>query len=194
MAELLTPFAGEAAPQLAERLIGRFGTLGRVLSASLPQLRAAAGEHVAAAEAIFGARRLVEAALGEELAGARVESADSAVHRYLQARIGGEREERLHAIFADANGSYIADEPVAAGSPARIEARVRPLVERALALGAAGFLLAHNHPSGRCRPSADDITATHRLNVIVEAIDLVLIDHLIVTRSRIFSMRLGGCL
>ena len=194
MAELFAPFAGDAAPQLAERLIGRFGSLSRVLSASLPQLRVAAGEHAAAAEAIFGARRLVEAALGEELAAARVDGADPAVHRYLQARIGGEREERLHAIFADAAGGYLGDEPVTSGSAARIEARVRPLVERALALGAAGFLLAHNHPSGRCRPSADDIEATQRLTEVVGAIELALIDHLIVTRTRVFSMRLGGCL
>lgn len=194
MAELLAPFAGDAAPQLAERLIGRFGTLSRVLSASLPQLRAAAGEHRAAAEAIFAARRLVEAALGEELAGARVDGADPAVHRYLQARIGGEREEQLHAIFADASGGYLADEPVIAGTAARIEARLRPLVERALALGASGLLLAHNHPSGRCRPSADDIGATKHLGAVIGAIDLVLIDHLIVTRGRVFSMRLAGLL
>jgi DNA repair protein RadC len=59
VAELFAPFAGDAAPQLAERLIGSFGSLGRVLSASLPQLRAAAGGHEAAIGAIFGARRQV---------------------------------------------------------------------------------------------------------------------------------------
>jgi DNA repair protein RadC len=70
---------------------------------------------------------------------------------------------------------------------------VRPLVERALELGAAGFLLAHNHPSGRCRPSADDVSGTLRLAEVAEALELSLIDHLIVTRTRVFSMRLGGC-
>ena len=194
MAELFAPFAGAAAGNLAERLIGRFGSLSQVLAAPLPQLLAAGEGHEAAVEAIFGARALVEAALKEELASAVVDGADPAIHSYLQARIGGAREERLHAIFADAAGRYLADEPVSSGSAARIEARVRPLVERALALGAGGFLLAHNHPSGRCRPSADDIAATDRLGAIVAAIDLTLIDHLIITRSRVFSMRLGGCL
>lgn len=193
MAELFAPFAGDAAPQLAERLIANFGSLGRVLSASLPQLRAAAGGHEAAIGAIFGARRLVEAALGEELVGTPVDGADPAIHRYLQARIGGASEERLHAIFADRTRGYILDEPVTMGSSTRIEARVRPLVERALALGASGILLAHNHPSGRCRPSEDDVTGTRRLVEIAEALELTLLDHLIVTRTRVFSMRLGSC-
>jgi len=193
VAELFAPFAGPDAEPLAARLIGRFGSLKRVLDASLPQLRAAAGGHEAAVDAIFAARRLVEAALGEELVGAPVDGADPAVHQYLRSRIGGASEERLHAIFADPAGGYLADEPVVIGSATRIEARVRPLVERALTLGAAGILLAHNHPSGRCRPSDEDIDGTRRLAQIAEALELTLIDHLIVTRTRVFSMRLGDC-
>jgi DNA repair protein RadC len=141
VAELFAPFAGSDAEPLAERLIGRFGSLRRVLDAPLPQLRAAAGGHDAAVEAIFGARRLVEAALGEELVGTPVDGSDPAIHGYLRSRIGGAPEERLHAIFADAGRGYLADEPVVMGSASRIEARLRPLVERALELGAAGFLL-----------------------------------------------------
>jgi DNA repair protein RadC len=194
VAELFAPFAGKDAGPLAERLIARFGSLQRVLDAPLPQLRAAAGGYRTAVDAIHGARRLVEAALGEELVGAPVDGSDPAVHRYLRARIGGAGQERLHAIFADAARGYLADEPVTVGTSTRIEARARPLIERAMALGAAGVLLAHNHPSGRCRPSVEDISATHRLAEIAEALELTLIDHLIVTRTRVFSMRLGGCL
>lgn len=193
MAELLAPFAGSDAQPLAERLIGRFGSLRRVLDAPLWQLRAAAIGHEAAVEAIHGARRLVEAALHEELVGGAVDGADPAIHRYLTERIGGARDERLYAIFANSARCYLADEPVIAGSASRIETRARPLIERALALGAAGVLLAHNHPSGLCRPSAEDIDATRRLAEICEPLELTLIDHLIVTRTRVFSMRLGGC-
>ena len=193
MAELFEPFAGPDAAPLAERLIGRFGSLKRVLDAPLVQLRAAAGGYDSAVDAIFGARRLVEAALGEELVSTPVDGGDPAIHRYLRTRIGGAAEERLHAIFADNRRGYLADEPVVMGSASRIEARARPLVERALALGAGGILLAHNHPSGRCRPSAEDIGGTLRLAEIAEALELTLIDHLIVTRTRVYSMRLGGC-
>lgn len=194
MAELFAPFAGEGAGDLAERLIERFGSLRQVLAAPLPQLCAAVPGHDAALRAIAGARPLVEAALAEELAGTRVDGSDPRLHRYLRDRIGLAAEERLHVVWCDAAHGYLCDEPFASGSAGRIEARMRPLVERGLAVGAHAFLLAHNHPSGDCRPSADDLSATHRIAALAGALELDLIDHLVVTRRRVYSMRAAGCL
>ncbi len=194
MADLLAPFAGESADELAERLIAKFGSLGRALSASPLQLRDAAGGHDMACAAIAGARRLFEAALEEDLARAPVDGADPALHRYLRARLASGDTERLHVIFCDRTRGYIADETLATGGASRIEARARPVIERALALGAAGFLVAHNHPSGICRPSAQDIAGTRQLRGVAEALEIELVDHLIVTRRSVYSMRAGGCL
>lgn len=194
MADLLAPFAGRDAEQLARRLIGRFGSLARVLAAPLPELRAAAGGYEAAVGAISGARRLVEAALYDEFVRTPVDPADPALHHYLRALLGARESELLHVIYCDRARGYLADESVAAGTGDRIEARVRPLIERALTLGAAGFLLAHNHPSGVCRPSDNDIAGTGRIATIAEALELELVDHLIVTRRGVYSMREGGCL
>lgn len=193
MADLLVPFAGDQAKELADRLIGQFGSLARALAASPSQLSAAAGGHEAACVAIAGARRLFEAALDEELVRAPVDGADPALHQYLRARLAPSGAEQLHVIYCDSAHGYLADETLASGDARRIEARARPVIERALALGAAGFLLAHNHPSGVCRPSADDILSTRRLDAIAEALELRLVDHLIVTRRSIYSMRAGGC-
>lgn len=194
MAELLEPFAGEGAPDLAQRLIGRFGSLARVMAASPAQLREAAGAHEAACAAIAGARRLCEAALDEDLVRARVDGGDPSLHCYLRSRLAAGETERLHAIYCDAGRGYLADETVCEGTSDRIVARARPLMERAMALGAAGFLLAHNHPSGICRPSAEDIAATRQISDIAAALEIDLIDHLIVTRRSVYSMRAGGCL
>jgi len=194
VADLLTPFAGDAAGELAERLIGRFGSLARALAADPAQLAAAAKGHERACLAIAGARRLVEAALDEELVRAPVDAADPALHRYLRSHLAGGATERLHVIYCDRSRGYLADETVASGDSRQIEARARPVIERALALGADGFLLAHNHPSGICRPSPQDISGTRRLQGIAEALELTLVDHLIVTRRAVYSMREGGCL
>lgn len=157
-------------------------------------MRAAAGGFDEACAAIVGARRLVEAALDEEFVRAPVDGADPALHGYLRARLAGAAVERLHVVYCDAARGYLADETVGEGGVARIEVRARPVIERALALGAAGFLLAHNHPSGLCRPSADDVAGTQRLQAIAEAMELTLVDHMVVTRRRVYSMRLGGYL
>lgn len=137
----------------------------------------------------FGTRRP-----GSQRSGALVDGNDPALHHYLRACIGGGLDERLHIVWTDPRRGYLCDETVAVGSGGRIAARLRPLIERALSLGAGGFLMAHNHPSGDCRPSADDIAATRRIADLAAALELELVDHLVVTRTRIFSMRGGGCL
>lgn len=112
----------------------------------------------------------------------------------MRSRLGTRATEQLHVIYCDRARRYLDDESLAAGTASRIEARARPLIERALTLGAAGFVLAHNHPSGICRPSADDIAGTRRIAGIAAALELELVDHLIVTAHSVFSMRAGGVL
>ncbi|MGN6499240.1 MAG: JAB domain-containing protein [Tsuneonella sp.] len=194
MAALLEPFAGEGAGRLAERLIARFGSLGRMLAAPLAQLEQAAGDQAAACAAIHGARPLVEAVLREEFAVGCVDGSDPALLRYLRLRRAGSPAERLHGVYCDAARRFLHDEMAALGGLRRIDARARPLFERALTLGAGGFLLAHNHPSGDCRPSEEDIAATRHLAAVGAALELELVDHVIVTRHRALSLRAGGYL
>jgi DNA repair protein RadC len=47
--------------------------------------------------------------------------------------------------------------------------------------GASGFVLAHNHPSGRTDPSREDVETTVRLACAADHIGVPLLDHLIVT-------------
>lgn len=101
-------------------------------------------------------------------------------------------EERFHAIFLDAARGYLDDCVIGHGPSAHLAIRMRELFARALSLGARGLIVAHNHPSGDCRPSESDIAATHRLREIARALDIELLDHLIVTREKIYSMRAGG--
>ncbi|MGB3378699.1 MAG: JAB domain-containing protein [Allopontixanthobacter sediminis] len=111
--------------------------------------------------------------------------------QYLQAHFTGASEERFHATYCDGYGRYLDDEVLAIGTSDLVMTRARALFGRALALGASGLLLAHNHPSGRCHPSSEDLIATDRVRDIARALDIVLLDHLILTCSQIYSIRLG---
>ena len=111
--------------------------------------------------------------------------------RYLKSRLAGAEEECLHATYCDSWGEYLHDEILVHGSTSFVATRARLLFGRALALGASGLLLAHNHPSGRCRPSHDDLFATNRMRDIAAALDIVLLDHLIITESNVYSIRSG---
>lgn len=101
-------------------------------------------------------------------------------------------EERFHAVFLDADGVYLEDRLIGRGQSSHLAIRLRELFARALAIGARSLIVAHNHPSGDCRPSRSDIAATRRLIDVGRALDIELLDHLIVTREKVYSMRAGG--
>jgi DNA repair protein RadC len=102
--------------------------------------------------------------------------------------------ERCHALFVDAQRCYIGDASVGLGSFSALSLRMREIFGEALRRDAHGIILAHNHPSGQCRPSRCDIAATRRLAEMARALDIELIDHLIFTDTSVYSMRAGGVL
>jgi len=102
--------------------------------------------------------------------------------------------ERGHAIFVDSARVWLGDAACGMGSAGQLQLRMRFLLGEALRLDAAGIILAHSHPSGICRPSHCDITATQQLAVVARALDITLVDHLIFTDDAVYSMRAGGLL
>jgi DNA repair protein RadC len=70
----------------------------------------------------------------------------------------------------------------------------RSIVRDAAAHGSAGVLLAHNHPSGDCRPSRADCFATRQLAAAVEALECAVVDHLVFGGGECASFRRLGLL
>ena len=58
----------------------------------------------------------------------------------------------------------------------------------ALLTASSAIIFAHNHPSGSCSPSHPDIELTLKLKKAAEALDIKLLDHLIITKDRYYSM------
>jgi DNA repair protein RadC len=71
---------------------------------------------------------------------------------------------------------------------------LREVIATAALLGSAGIILAHNHPSGDATPSAADRVLTRRLALIGEAMDVAILDHLVIGGSECISMRAMGLL
>jgi len=69
------------------------------------------------------------------------------------------------------------------------EAAVYPrlVVETALKHHASSVILAHNHPGGSIKPSQGDIQVTKRIKEALDAIDIKVVDHIIVGDNRYYS-------
>jgi len=119
---------------------------------------------------------------------------DSAMIDFLKAMVIVEPfdAERLHVVFVDKNRAYVGDAPMGSIGTCRVSLRMRDLFAMALSHRAHGILVAHNHPSGLCRPSRADIESTRRMGTVATALDIELLDHLIFTKDAVYSMRAGA--
>jgi len=65
---------------------------------------------------------------------------------------------------------------------------VKLLFSIALKTCATAIIVAHNHPSGKLKPSESDIAITKKIRRAGELLDIKLLDHIIVTKDGFYSM------
>ena len=114
-----------------------------------------------------------------------IDSFDPALRKYLIASMGSLPDERLRILFLDSSRRLLSDEELQQGSLAQIAIYPRTIFRRALEHNAAAMIIVHNHPSGDLSPSTTDISATRRMEHIARALEIELLDHIVVTAKGI---------
>lgn len=112
------------------------------------------------------------------------------VHKFVEG-LSEQTREWLIALYVAEDLRLLSIETVAIGSVSGVEVPMSRIIYRGLQTGAAGFILAHNHPSGDPTPSLADIKVTARLAEIGREMDVHLLDHIVVAGGEI--RRVGHC-
>jgi DNA repair protein RadC len=68
----------------------------------------------------------------------------------------------------------------------------REVIRAVIENKAVKIILAHNHPSGNAEPSPDDKKITKEIVEMAKMMDIEVFDHVIVTRTEVFSFRNAG--
>ena len=110
------------------------------------------------------------------------------------ARIGSLAYEVFELALLDANFKLLHDGIVRLhkGSMHTIQIDVHTLFHFSINKHASAIVIAHNHPSGVCKPSVDDIVLTEKIFHGSSYLNIIFIDHLIVTHDCGFSFRRSG--
>lgn len=116
------------------------------------------------------------------------------VIKYLQSSMGNEKIELFKIIFLDSNNIILKDEIMQRGSTNVIMVYPREIVKKAVLVDATAVIIAHNHPSGKCKPSKSDIVITKNIITALNIFNIVLHDHVIITNQRYFSFKEHGML
>ncbi|WP_293778514.1 RadC family protein [uncultured Oxalicibacterium sp.] len=116
------------------------------------------------------------------------------VKAYLRLQLTDRQQECFAVIFLDCQHRVIAYEALFCGTLHQTSVYPRTVLQRAMALNAAGLILAHNHPSGITTPSEADKRLTKHLQSILDHIDVRILDHFIIGEKNAFSFAENGLL
>ena len=95
--------------------------------------------------------------------------------------------EEFWVLFLKRNNELIKKEIISKGGVSGTVVDSKLIFKRALEETASGIILVHNHPSGNLTPSNDDIQLTKKIKNAGSSLDIMLIDHLIVTDEGFYS-------
>lgn len=176
---------------LAKELLKSYGTLERLINSEMEDLLTTdgVGEKTAVffkllgdvSKNIFKEKMKTEDII--ELSG------KIALLDYLRGDIGFSNIEKFKVLFLNNANKLIGEETLFQGTIDRSSIYPREIIEKVFKYKAKKIIFAHNHPSGNVKPSDGDIDITQHMVEILRMIDVVFLDHIIVSKDKYFSFR-----
>lgn len=181
---------------LAHRLLERFGSFSNVLEAPREELMEVKGvaENVAIyLSMIREVSRYYEVGRSAKNGNEPVvlDRVDD-IGEYMKPYFIGRTRETVFLLCLDSKCRVICCKKIGEGSVNTAALSIRKVVEVALNSHAVSVAVAHNHPSGFALPSPEDIQTTKQLEKALQAVDIVLVDHLIYAEDDYVSIALSA--
>lgn len=98
----------------------------------------------------------------------------------------------MYTLALDSRGRLFGSSVVIEGTINAVSFRNAEVFREAVVLRATSIILAHNHPSGDPRPSPQDVSSTKSAFAAGTALDIELLDHVIIGQGRFYSLKREG--
>ena len=177
---------------IAHALLERFGSLSQVLEADAADLKKVNGIGEEAALLLTLMPQLARFYQVDRSKRLKCLTSLEDCGRYLLPYFFGRDTETVFLLCLDAKCKVLCCKEVGMGSVNAASISVRRIVETALAANATAVVLAHNHPSGMALPSDEDVLTTRRLAMALSAVEIRLVDHIVVADDDYVSMSQSG--
>lgn len=177
--------------KIAHNLIKRFGTISGVFHAPIEELVKVKGIGENAAILINLIPQLMKVYAIDDFGTEPLDSSKK-MCGYLTSCFIGTLTEEVRVICLDDRLRVISNDVLFEGAVSRVEISARKIVETAFRNNSDLIILSHNHPNGDEIPSEQDIVVTRHINNTLKAVNIKLLDHIIVGKNRTSSMRDGG--
>ena len=179
---------------LAKELIRKFGRYAEVVNAPLEELMLVKGIKENTAAVLRIVRECSVRSSWQSLKGtdAPVISDFDAMVDYCRSAMAYQMVEEFRIIFLNSKLYVIGEEIQQRGTVDQVAIHPREVIKSAMMHGASAMILVHNHPSGIVTPSKADMEITKRIKEAAEAVSIRLFDHLIISKSSVYSFHNQG--
>jgi len=179
---------------LAKELIAKFGGFSEVINAEPARLMEIPG---VGENAVIAIRLVREGAIKlskDKIMGQPAISSWQALLDYCKMAMGPLKKEQFRILYLNRKNILIADELQQEGTVDHTPVYPREVIKRALELGASALILVHNHPSGDPTPSRDDIDMTKEIQEAGKKLEVLVHDHIIISKGSYSSFKSLGLL
>lgn len=191
---------GESVMVTAQKLMSKFGSLKKILEASLKDIQDIKGIGPAKASQLSACFEISRRVKKQDMEENKIKATREPIIKpdlaaeLLRNEIINYDREHFFVMSFDVRNKLISIDEVSAGTLTASLVHPRETFESAIRNHAAQIIVGHNHPSCDPEPSEDDIKITKRLYDAGKIMGIELIDHLIVTKDNFKSLKNLGIL
>lgn len=186
---LRTGTSDESVLDLSKRIL-RAGNdnLNQLSQLPLKQLTEIKGIGKAKAITLMAAFELGKRCRCEEIVKRKTIRSPQDVLELMQDKNAYAQHEEFWVIYLSQSSQILLTEKLSQGGLTTTVVDVRLIIKQAINLNATGIVLCHNHPSGNLIPSKEDKMITTKVKLAAELLSLKVLDHVIVSQNRFYSM------
>lgn len=174
---------------IAKALLSEFGSLENLLDAEPEDLMKISGIGPAAGTLLMLIKQLCTRYLEKRISRQPITLAEREdVINFLRMKIGAFSKESLFILYLDNTRCLIGYRTIS-GTVNHATVFVKELVEEALLRHACSVIVAHNHPSGICEPTQEDVNTIRHLKKALATVDIALLDSFVITKTSFFSFK-----
>ncbi|MBE6948168.1 MAG: DNA repair protein RadC [Ruminococcaceae bacterium] len=177
---------------IAHALLAHFGSLAQIMEASPEELQKIEGMGEGSATFLSLLNAFCRYYMVSRSSNGTVLNTIEQCGAFLMPYFYGRKNETVYLLCLDAKCKVLSCKEVGEGSVNSAAVPIRRIVEMALGANATSAVLAHNHPSGMALPSGEDQLTTKKLANALYAVDIELVDHLVIADEDYVSMRQSG--
>ena len=173
---------GQDVLTLASRLIAEAGSLAGLIAWNADDFRKLKGIGRVKALQLLTVMEVARRVVGQQAGESPMLARAPLVFAYLQPLLAGLVVEKFWVLCLNAKHRLLKNVEVSSGTALNALVHPREVFRAAIRESAVAVVCVHNHPSGDPSPSAADLQVTRRLREASKAVEIVLLDHVIVGR------------